>query len=411
MASVQKSSKSPYWLAYIKSWKVLTDHPDGGYFTRTARSTKVPTTSPKKEALRVADELERIAMETKDAPVMSRGVFEKRVESLLRAAGVDVPVKTTTWKDFSSQFLDECTGGPATLSQYRGQVKKFSEFLGARSGRDLREIQHKDVATFYRKMMEEGLSGTTARATTKTVKSICERAKLLSYLETNPAALVKMEKGNAVTDSTREPFDVAEIRRMLSGFLTPEGEEVPALKGEERIHFLFGLTYGLRAKDAAIRQFHEITEEAGIRIIEFVPQKKKRGGKAIRLPLVGELATLIPKTGKGYITPTLASRKHPSRWLQDAMIKAGIDRKTSKGRGIGRATSAKTFHSLRHTASTWLMQSGADQRMRQLICDHDDPRMNAKYTHASVIEIGKALEKTAGMLIDSPTPQKESSAS
>jgi hypothetical protein len=50
------------------------------------------------------------------------------------------------------------------------------------------------------------------------------------------------------------------------------------------------------------------------------------------------------------------------------------------------------------------MQSGADQRMRQLICDHDDPRMNAKYTHASVIEIGKALEKSTALLGDGKTP-------
>jgi len=393
MASVQKNSKSPYWVAYLKTWKVLTDHPSGGYFTRTARSTKVPVTSPKKEALRVADEMERIGIETKDAPAMSRVTFEKRVEGLLRAAGVEVPVKATTWKAFSALYLDESTGGPATLSQYRGQVKKFADFLGARSSRDIREIQHKDVSSFYRGMKDAGLSGTTSRATTKTVKAILERAKLLGYIESNPAALVKMDAGNAITDSSREPFEVSEIRRMLG-----------AVTGEERIHFLFGLTYGLRAKDAACRRFDEITREGDFRIIEFVPQKKKRMGKMIRLPLVGELATLIPANGKGYITPTLASRKHPSRWLEDAMKNAGIDRKITKGSGIGRATSAKTFHSLRHTASTWLMQSGADQRMRQLIVDHDDPRMNAKYTHASVIEIGKALSKTTEMLKLHPSP-------
>jgi site-specific recombinase XerD len=338
--------------------------------------------------MRVADEMERIGMEAKDAPVMSRVTFEKRVESLLRAAGVEVPVKTTSWKEFSAQYLDECTGSPGTLSQYRGQVKKFADFLGSRSSRDLREIQHKDVSSFYRGMMETGLSGTTSRATTKTVKAILERARLLGYIESNPSALVKMDAGSGVTDSSREPFEVSEIRLLLK-----------SLNGEERIHFLFGLTYGLRAKDAACRKFEEITREGDFRIIEFIPQKKKRGGKAIRLPLVGELATLIPAKGKGYITPILAGRVHPSRWLEDSMAAAGIDRKITEGTGKGRAVAAKTFHSLRHTASTWLMQSGADQRMRQLIVDHDDPRMNAKYTHASVIEIGKALEKTTALLL------------
>lgn len=404
MASVQKNPKSPFWIAFIKEWKPLQDHPSGGFFKRTAKSTKIPVTSPKKEAMRVADELERIACDVKGAPQMSRGIFEKRVESLLRAAGVDVPLKATTWKEFSAQYLDESEAGANSLKKYRGEVKKFSDFLGARASRDLREVAHKDVAAFYKGIKDDGLTSGTARATTKTVKAILERAKLLGYLESNPAALVKMETGNAVTDSTREPFEIAEVRRLMSGFLKTDGKEVKPLEGEERIHFLFGLTYGLRASDAASRRHEEIFREGDIRVIEFIPQKKKRGGKTIRLPLVGELATLIPEGGKGFITPGLAKKRHPSRWFEDAMEKAEIDRKTIKGKGKGRATSAKTFHSLRHTASSWLMQSGADQRMRQLICDHDDPRMNAKYTHASVIEIGKALEKSTALLGDGKTP-------
>lgn len=404
MASIQKTPNSPYWIAFLKKWTPLADHPSGGFFKRTAKSTKVPVSSPKKEAKRVADEMERIACEVKNAPQMSRGIFEKRVESLLRAAGVDVPLKASTWAEFSAQYLDESEAGANSLKKYRGEVKKFSDFLGTRASRDLREIAHKDVASFYKGMKDEGLAPGTARATTKTIKAILERAKLLGYLETNPAGLVKMEFGAGVSDSTREPFEIGEVRRMMSGFLKEDGEEVKPLEGEQRIHFLFGLTYGLRASDAANRRHEEIFREGDMRVIEFVPQKKKRGGKTIRLPLVGELATLIPEGKKGFITPGLATKRHPSRWFEDAMENAEIDRKITKGKGKGRATSAKTFHSLRHTASSWLMQSGADQRMRQLICDHDDPRMNAKYTHASVIEIGKALEKSAELLLEAPFP-------
>jgi hypothetical protein len=338
MASVQKNPKSPFWIAFIKEWKPLQDHPSGGFFKRTAKSTKIPVTSPKKEAMRVADELERIACDVKGAPQMSRGIFEKRVESLLRAAGVDVPLKATTWKEFSAQYLDESEAGANSLKKYRGEVKKFSDFLGARASRDLREVAHKDVAAFYKGIKDDGLTSGTARATTKTVKAILERAKLLGYLESNPAALVKMETGNAVTDSTREPFEIAEVRRLMSGFLKTDGKEVKPLEGEERIHFLFGLTYGLRASDAASRRHEEIFREGDIRVIEFIPQKKKRGGKTIRLPLVGELATLIPEGGKGFITPGLAKKRHPSRWFEDAMEKAEIDRKTIKGKGKGRAT-------------------------------------------------------------------------
>ena len=398
MASVQKSEKSPYWLAFIRVWKAIPDHPEGGFFQPTSRSTKIPKESPIKDALRVAEEMERIARECRDSPVMDRATFERRVESILRAGGVEIPVKRTTWKDFSEEYLSECEAATSSLAKYRGEVSKFTKFLGSRAARDLREIQHRDVVDFYKRMQDEGLSPVTAKATTKTIKAILGRALLLGYIEANPAALLKMQAGGAVTESSREPFTVAEVRRLLSGFIDDDGERIKGIAGEARIAFLFGLTYGLRAGDASRRRYEDISESNGVRVFSFIPEKKSRKGKAVTLPLVGELRDLIGE-GRGFITPGLAAMKHPSRWLEAAMKLAGIDRGTKKATGRGRSTSNKTFHSLRHTASSWLMQSGSDQRMRQLICDHDDPRMNAKYTHASISEIGAALERSSAVLV------------
>jgi len=375
MASVRKSSLSPFWLADLRIWKAVPGHPRGGYDCKTTKSTKLPATESKEHAQRLADEMERVGERPKGKP--DRATFERLVDSLMRAAGVDVPKKETTWRAFSDTFLDESDAGTSTLTKYRGEVDQFTDFLGARSSHDLRDITHGDISAFYRGIVDSGRSANTARNTTKTVRAVLQRASLLGFIDSNPAALVRLK--SAGESSTREPFTRAEVGKILK-----------VAKGEERTAILFGLTFGLRAGDACRRAFGEITTLDGIRVISFVPEKKSRGGKKITLPLVGELKKL---KGKGLITPALAHNQHPGRFFNGIMAKAGIDRKTATGTGKGRATSAKSFHSLRHTISSWLMDTGADQRMRQLVCDHDDPKQNARYTHGSIRAMSAAIVK------------------
>jgi integrase len=382
MASVRKSKISPFWLADMRVWKSVPTHPRGGYISKTTKSTKVSVKESRRTAEAVADEMERTANELRGKAGMDRLTFEKRLESLMRLAGAEVPRKATTWNDFAAQYLSESDAGESSLVKYRGEIKQFADYLGARASHPLRDLTHEDITGFYSSLQSSGRTKATATNTTKTIKAVLKRAFLLGYLDKNPADLVKFARGNGVTDTSRQPFSRDEVARILA-----------IVKGEERIFVLFGLTFGLRATDAARRSFEEIHEQDGMRVISFVPQKKSRMGRKVTLPVVGELETLIPKTGTGFITPSLAGMKHPGRKFETAMDLAGIDRKVTKGKGKGRSISAKTFHSLRHTASTFLMESGADSRMRQLVCDHDDPRMNAKYTHSTIAEMGKAITK------------------
>jgi len=377
MASVRKSKLSPFWLADVRVWKTSPDHPQGGYIIKTTKSTKLPaSTTPEADALRMANELERIGKE--HPATVDRGTFERRVASLMRAAGVEVPVKFTDWKAFADSFLDESTASEKTLQKYRGEISQFTDFLGARAGHDLRTISHSDIAGFFSRLKASGRSGPTARNTTKTVRAVLHRAALMGYIDNNPASLVKLDASGQ--DSTREPFTRSEIAAILA-----------KVKGEHRIAVMFGLTYGLRVGDASSRRYEEITVRDGIRVISFVPQKKSRGMKAVTLPLVGELAKLQGKTG--FITPHLATLRHPGKFFVDVLRRAGIDRGVTEGTGAGRARTSKSFHSLRHTISSWLMDSGADQRMRQLVCDHDDPQQNARYTHGNVVAMAEAITK------------------
>jgi integrase len=121
-----------------------------------------------------------------------------------------------------------------------------------------------------------------------------------------------------------------------------------------------------------------------------VPEKKSRKGVVVAVPLMGELTGL---SGKGLITPNLAAMTASvaSRNFIRLLDKAGVQRVISEKTGKGRSQSDKTFHSWRHTTNSMLVDAGVDQRVRQLICDHDSTKVSNVYTHASIETMAKAL--------------------
>lgn len=134
-----------------------------------------------------------------------------------------------------------------------------------------------------------------------------------------------------------------------------------------------------------------------------VPEKKARMGKEVILPLHRRLKAEIElcKAGKPdqFLTPTLAdSSVTGSTGLSSVFIgtmkDAGVERgKSVKGTGRGRARHERSFHSTRHTVSTWLADAGVTEDLRMLITDHDSREVASKYTHHSVKSLHAAIAK------------------
>ena len=383
MAGLRRATHSPFWIATLRAWIAVPSHPKGGFWRKTDRSTKVPLSEPRKAAQRVADEMERIARELLETPKPDREFWESRLAALMRASNVPPPIKRTNWLQSSQQWLSGVDASPKSLQKYEGEIGQFSKFLGIRARHDLRSITDGDLMTFYKSLMADGLAAGTAANTTKTIKSVLHRAHLVGHIETNPGALVVLKGGPS---GTRKPFTRQDVAAILAHI---DARESP----EWRIACLFGLYYGMRIGDAVSRGRSEISIEDGIKIIRFVPQKKARRGRAVTLPLVGELADLKP--GKGPITPKLAKLMSPSKAFGSLLDRMGLARSKAKTSGRGRAVSDKSFHSFRHTANSLMVDAGVDPRVRQLICDHEDADVAAGYTHASLETMAAAIAKAA----------------
>jgi integrase len=379
VATVIRNTRSPYWLARLRLWVITPDHPRGGYWKQTTRSTKLPRTAPRKAALRVADEMERVGRPASgSAP--TRGQYEQMVTSLLRAADVSVPVRQTTWRAAVADFLGSLEAGAKSQTQYEGQLSGFTEFLGVRAGHDLRSISPADFTGWHKSMLASGLATATSRNAAKTARRVFERAVILGYLDANPAKLHKLRAGPTLE---RQPFSKEDLTKIFAHIAAEEDEEW-------RTACLLGLYYGMRLGDAVNRRWDEVTVEDGVRVLRFVPQKKARGGKPIVLPLVGELATM---RGSGPLTPRLAKLLSPSKAFGKLLDRCALKRKRSKSSGLGHSTADKTFHSFRHTAASMLADAGVDVRTRQMVLDHDDARVAAGYTHVTVASMAEAIKK------------------
>lgn len=379
MASVHKNPGSPCWNASVRIWIPMVDHPDGGYWKRSRRSTGIPLDKPKSEAKLIANEIERACNEVrKGKSVDARKFYQGSVRRMMLAAGIEEELKEISWEKWSKQWLYERQCAKRSIEKYTTDIRKFDRHLGARKTTELRLITHTDIQAFYMAMRDSGHSGVTARLVIKNVKSCLKRAMAHGFIERNPAELVEMD--TAVVQN-KKPFPLEDVKLIFEQ-LRKEKEF-----GEEWVMACrFALMYGMRLRDAIKRSFDEIHSEKGLRVIRFIPLKKKRRGSVVSLPLVSPIDKL---RGTGLITPNLSKMGNPSKVFSRILKSAGVEVVITKGVGKGRNTSDKSFHSWRHTCNTIMSNVGVDIRIRQLVCDHDSETMNSKYTHP-------ALESMAG---------------
>jgi site-specific recombinase XerD len=336
-------------------------------------------TTPRKTAQRYADELERIGRELRDQ-IPDEVWMKASVAALMRAAGVKGSTRRTTWEKAAQGYIGAKTAKPRSMESYIKHCQHFADFLGQRARHDLQSVEPDDISAFYHDLLKRGLSRTSAQQITKTVRAVFHRALHLRQIDANPAALFRMSEDGP--QSGRKPFSTDDINSILA-----------AADAEWRTACLFGLYYGMRIGDAIRRDYSEI--EGGV--LRFVPEKKSRKAKVVSVPIVGELSAL---RGKGKVTPTLAklSVSVASRHFSDLLDRAGITRTKTKKKGQGRGVTDKTFHSWRHTINTLMVDAGVDQRVRQLVCDHDSTKVSNNYTHASIQTMAEAIKRSVPLL-------------
>lgn len=382
MASVSKHPKSPFWQANFKTWSR-----DREQFVRVAQSTGIPSGEPRIKAQRIADELEGVGRAlAPDCPNRpGRDFYIATLERLYSLAGLNAPRVSASWKIYSDEWLEDKRVGvdAKTISTYASAINKLTEWLKGRADQPLDSIDRKVAQSYVNHLEANGYSPGTISNGIARIRSVMRCAVQDGLTSINPFERVQKPVNESVL--RRQPFTREEVELMLE-----KTEELGLY--EWHLAILLGYHLGLRINDAVSLKREHFSRD--LKTLSFRPSKKR---KTITLPTSSRIRRAIKDfCGPGQLTPGLAGTADNKISTDFIEVAESVGVKIPLAQTQRGPCHRKSFHSLRHTNKSLMVNAGVDSRIADRLNGHDDPSIADGYTHLDVETMATAL-KQAGL--------------
>lgn len=260
------------------------------------------------------------------------------------------------------QFLQWCDRrqlNPVTL--IKDDIKKYRHWM-------IKQQQYKPatialklavVRRFYQAAVEKGLIAINPAAGVKPPREKFDPAEKITYLE---AAEVEILFGVIPQDgSLKSARD-----RLMLGIMALEGTRTVELHRADIASVVRqGKNLGVRVEGKRSIRVVPLTPDLARLLVEYLHQRETNG------EVLKPTRPLFISTGNNSRGQRISRRG--IRTIVDTYLKLA-DLKHTPGRTI-------SAHSLRHTAGTLALRSGADLRQVQDLLGHSDPRTTSIYTH------------------------------
>lgn len=382
MASLHRQPGKPNWFcAYTV---------DGA---RRFRSTK---TTDKKQAWQICNSwVKASALGGKLTPERAREVIAAGVADVLMATGQTLP--SATIRDWFKRWLEckEVESEARTHERYEISVRRFLNFLGSKADRDLTTLTTDELIRF-RDDTAKTLSTTSCNMDLKVLRACLSAAVRQDLIEKNVAKNVATLKLRG--EHKRRAFTLAEVQKVLA--------RCDERGGEWRGLVLTAVYTGQRLGDIARLTWQQV--DMSKRQISFVTEKtEKRLTLHMAKPLA-ELFESLPSVDdpKEFVFPHTASAAEKrvgtisNKFYDEILAPAGMvpvrpkqRADDGKGRNAKRTQSEISFHSFRHTLTTWLKRAGASNALAQMIIGHDSEVVSRGYTHLDADDTMDSINK------------------
>ncbi len=356
-----------------------------------------------------ARELRKLAQVTADAmEATSKGALTaaRAIAAVMAAAKVQEAPKVTV-EEYATQWMATQTH-KKSYATCRKAITRWLEL----SGPDIRRIPMEAYTTamaqdYIMSLLDEVSSGTVDRDLAE-IGACFNRAVNERVILTNPWHGARIPQGKRDKAQDKEPFSSDQLKIIFNKF-PPEWRDMVA------VCLLLG---GQRLGDIATLRWEQV--EWDRMLIKLTTQKTNRGMRKPIIPLLEAILRRRQGTMAGasdYVFPYAAARYHEaggktsklSIEFTGLLRKHGIradgddDRDEVRARK-GHRISALSFHSLRSTATTFLMDAGVPPEMVRHIVGHDDPRIERAHYYkptreaeaAHVAQMAKLLGITEG---------------
>ena len=281
---------------------------------------------------------------------------------------------------------------PGTLKSYEGQFNALTEWLEQKHSHitNARDISQA-IADEYAKHRAATKSANTHN---KDLNLFAQTWRLLAVrfgLEYNPWTDERIARLR-LNPRTRRNLTPEECRKILD-VATPE----------EKTMISLSLYASLRMGDVVRLRWSEVDLERG-----WITRKHRKTGKTVALPIAQPLHKLLcawkefSAPGAELVFPDQFARlknggtgetENISRTMRRLFERAGIKTHTVGEDGV--KYRAATFHSLRHTFITNLMQAGVDPLLVREAAGHSVMATTLGYTHIGEAALRNALDAAA----------------
>lgn len=254
---------------------------------------------------------------------------------------------------------------PKTHGNYLDMMRLFKAHLKSPiPNSPLTDLTREHLESAMRKMKTSGLKGATINLHLRALRQALNQALEDGIVSRNVAAGISPMPEDDSTE--RGPFEAEEVRRMVAHEKTSD---------EWRGAILFGGNTALRLGDIVILGDKYV--ENGELVIR--PKKTERKRKVVRVPLSPALLAWI-EGRKGPYFPTLSKISIPTLSMQFGAImkRCEIPKTVTLP---GEIEVSRSFHSLRHSFTSWLSEADIPADVRQKLTGHSSAKQHARYTH------------------------------
>lgn len=305
----------------------------------------------------------------------------RRLIGEIMALGGDATSGNFTVREWITDWIKEKEGSTkaSTVQFYRSTTKQFITFLGEKADAPLDSITTKQVRDYRDSIRAAGRAAKTANHKLKALRSLFGDAVKVAALLHNPAAPIKSL--DEIDSVPRLPFTNDQVGKLIAAAPSSDWKGV----------ILLGALTGLRLSDITRITAGSLDLERNV--LHLIPEKTSRKGTTVEIPLHKDIVAFfeehpLPPFAKSHVFPSLAkttpgSRSGLSKQFADIMKTAKIDRgmvRTAES-GAARSTGAYSFHSLRHTFTSWLAKADVPEEVRMKMTGHTESKTHQKYTH------------------------------
>lgn len=413
MASVYKRNNSSVWQASF-----IVPCQDGGSPIQIRRSTG---TKSEREAKAIAAEMEREARKEagmtdersrkiqavlvragEDAVKMTLNASKARTylaEILSISTGEDMPVFTVrSWSDeWQKRKLPSVA--EATQRRYKNSIKTFIRWLGDKADKPLESVTVSHVRQYRDYLEDGGRSARTCQFYVNDIGSIYRAAVREGLINHNPVTALEPRSGEP--EVKRKPFTIEEVKSLVKAAPSKDWKGV----------IMMGAFTGLRLGDASSLQWESV--DLASATITLIPSKTKRKARVLVVPMHPELRSFLAKHmpnggGRGPVFPSLEKgaikgRNGLSRQFKAIMKKGKVpeDVTPARKKAAEDVESGKhrhklperSFHSLRHTFTSWLANADVPAELRMKLTGHTTADVHAGYTHHELTTLSDAVTK------------------